>query len=109
VRSGKARDLLGERDPGAAGLAASQPAHQQPDHHWPSGKGGVSQPAMVGAVHPTRFDAAAWTRHLVPPGSGFDHDPAVSLVESVDRDLCQVRQQPLKIAPRSAITVHTGH
>jgi hypothetical protein len=87
VRAGQAEELLGERDPSAAGLATREATHQQPNHDWPSGDGRVGQPAVVAAVHPARFDAAARTRHLVPPIPGFNNDPAVSLVDPVDRDL----------------------
>jgi hypothetical protein len=109
VRGGQTGDLLGERDPSASNLAADQPTHQQLDHDPTSRESGVCQPPPVAAVHPGRLDAAARTRRPGSPGSGFDHDSAVGLMNPIDRDFRQVRQQPLKIAPRSAITVHTRH
>jgi len=108
VRAGQAGDLFDERGPSAGGVVADQPSYQQPDHDRAPGEGGVGQPPVVAAVHPRRFGTAAGTGCPVSARAGLDHDPAVGLMDPIDRDLCQVRQQPLKIAPRSGTTVHTG-
>lgn len=104
----RAGDLLDERDPSAPGPAAEYAAHEQPDHDRPPGQGGVGQPPVIAAVHPPRLDAAVRAGDPIAPRPGLDHDSAVDRVDPFDRDLRQMRQQPLKIAPRSATTVHIG-
>src|SRR5258705_3562600 len=91
-----------------SGPREEEPADLQPDHHRHTAERGVAQAALVAAVHPDRFGAAAWTRRRGPGRAGVDHDMVWGPEDLVNDDVPQMREKRAKNAPRSATRVHIG-
>jgi hypothetical protein len=101
-RRGQALELLGERDRLAAGVAAEEPAHPEPERHRVPADRRVGKPAQVPAVHPFRELAASPAVRAVRAGVRPDAQPAVLQFAGFRDDPGQVRQQHLQADPALA-------
>ncbi len=89
----QARDLLDERPPIAGGVVAKPAPDRQHQHRPAPAQRHIGQPPPVATVHPARQQSTGWARCRASPSTGKDPDEVRRLLDPLDVDTGQVREQ----------------
>lgn len=100
--------LLGERGYRARRVAAAKPAGLQHDLHRPPAAGKILQAAPVPVMHPGGDHPAAPASQRGCPGPGRDLHRITQILDLIDIQACQVREQQAQQAgfPHGKLVQH---
>jgi hypothetical protein len=90
--------LLGEGPQLTCRVTAEEPPHLQADRHGPAARRHVMKTPPVPAVDPRRRQAAPMTGGLCRTGPGRDQHSALSVLDLVDLQAVQMREEQVETA-----------